>query len=566
MSSFNGHGRGRKGGGMKKVLIGGLSLILLVGVILAIVGGISRSKNGSTSLISTTQKAIKAICAPTDYKEACEKTLSGTTTTNPKELIKAAFKATIDEFRSAFHLPENITTADNMQKMALSDCKTLLQYAIDELQASYSEVGNIEIHSMGDRVDNIKNWLSAVLSYQETCMDGLTQPEVKSAMKNVLLNATQLTSNALAMVSEISSILSAFKMSFNISFPSRHLLEKDDDLPTWFTAGDRRLLAGRGGDNVKPNVVVAKDGTGNFKTINDALNAMPGNYRGRYVIYVKGGVYKEQVLVDKNKVNVFMYGDGPRKTIVTGSKNFVDGTPTFQTATFAAIGDGFIAKSMGFSNTAGPEKHQAVALRVQSDMSAFFNCRMDGFQDTLYAQTHRQFYRNCVVSGTIDFIFGDSAVVFQNCLIIARKPMDNQYNTVTAHGRIDKRETTGIVIQNCRIVPDGRLFPVRFKLPSYLGRPWKEYSRTVIMESTVADFIQPEGWKPWDGDFALKTLFYAEYGNRGPGANTNKRVKWPGYKVITNQKEALQYTVGPFIQGGSWLRYTGAPNFLGLKH
>lgn len=221
---------------------------------------------------------------------------------------------------------------------------------------------------------------------------------------------------------------------------------------------------------------------------------------------------------------------------------------------------------MGFQNTAGPEGHQAVALRVQSDMSAFYNCRMDGYQDTLYVQTHRQFYRNCVVSGTVDFIFGDSSTVIQNSLIIVRKPMDNQQNTVTAHGRAQKRETTGLVIQNCRIVPEQKLYPVRFKIPTYLGRPWKEYSRTVIMESTLGDFIQPAGWMPWSGNFALNTLYYAEYANRGPGATTAKRVQWKGFKVITNKNEALQFTAGPFIQANMWLKYTGAPYFLGLKN
>ncbi|CAK9160876.1 unnamed protein product [Ilex paraguariensis] len=128
------------------------------------------------------------------------------------------------------------------------------------------------------------------------------------------------------------------------------------------------------------------------------------------------------------------------------------------------------------------------------------------------------FYRNCVISGTVDFIFGDSSTVIQNCLIIARKPMDNQQNTVTAHGRSNKRETTGLVIQNCRIVPEQKLQPMRFKIPTYLGRPWKEYSRTVIMETTLADFVQPAGWLPWAGNFALDTCNFAEYANRGPGA------------------------------------------------
>lgn len=225
-----------------------------------------------------------------------------------------------------------------------------------------------------------------------------------------------------------------------------------------------------------------------------------------------------------------------------------------------------MAKAMGFQNTAGPEGHQAVALRSQSDMSAFYNCRMDGYQDTLYMQTHRQFYRNCVISGTVDFIFGDAAAVIQNSLIIARKPMDNQQNTVTAQGRTQSRETTGLVIQNCRIVPEQKLSPMRFQIPTYLGRPWKEYSRTIIMETTLADFIQPAGWMEWTGTFALDTLYYAEYANRGPGANTDKRVKWKGYRVITNRNEALQFTAGPFIQGDQWLSSTGSPFILGLKN
>jgi pectinesterase len=123
---------------------------------------------------------------------------------------------------------------------------------------------------------------------------------------------------------------------------------------------------------------------------------------------------------------------------------------------------------------------------------------------------------------------------------------------------------SGLVIQNCRLVPDQKLFPDRFKIPSYLGRPWKEFSRLVIMESTIADFVKPEGYMPWNGDFGLKTLYYAEYNNRGPGAGTSKRVNWPGFRVIGRQ-EAQQFTAGPFIDGATWLRFTGTPHFLGFK-
>lgn len=562
----------------KAAIVGGVSVLLIVGVVVAIVASFSQTANGDKKTPSTSLKAVSTICAPTDYKDLCIQTLSsGNVSTDPKDLIKVAFQATLDHIKNASRLPDEFAkrTSDPMQQGALSDCKELFDYAQDELQAAISEVGDKELHTIGDRVHELKNWLSAVMSYQETCKDGITQPDLNSAMQDGLLNATQLTINALAIVSEISTILSSFNIPINLtSFTSRRLLEDSADilqldeegLPAWFSASDRRLLAAQFTNNVKPNVVVAQDGSGTYKTISAALNAMPKKHPGRHVIYVKAGIYKEQVMVTKDMVNVFMYGDGPRKTIVTGSKNNVDGTQTFQTATFAAIGEGFIGKSMGFQNTAGAIKHQAVALRVQSDMAAFFNCRMDGYQDTLYVQTHRQFYRNCVISGTIDFIFGDSATVIQNCLIIVRKPMDNQFNTVTAHGRTTKYESTGIVIQNCRIVPEQKLYPLRFKLPTYLGRPWKVYARTVVMESILGDFIQPEGWKEWQGDLGLKTLYYAEYGNSGPGARTAGRVKWPGFKVITNRNEALQFTAGRFIQGGSWLKNTGAPFLLGFKN
>lgn len=220
---------------------------------------------------------------------------------------------------------------------------------------------------------------------------------------------------------------------------------------------------------------------------------------------------------------------------------------------------------MGFQNTAGPSKHQAVALRVQSDRSAFFDCRMDGNQDTLYNHANRQFFRNCVISGTIDFIFGDSPTLIQNTLIIARRPMDNQLNTVTAQGKVDANENTGIVIQNCRIVPEQILFPDRFKIATYLGRPWKQYSTTVVMESTLADFIRPEGWTPWSGAAFEDTLYYAEYNNRGPGASLDRRVDWKGYHKI-DRSTAMRFTAQSFLLSReNWLPQTGIPYVASLR-
>ncbi|KAL4018563.1 hypothetical protein IC575_022161 [Cucumis melo] len=554
--------------------------LLVVGVVLAVFAMVNKNHSSDeTADMSPKMKAVSSICSNTDYQQECQTTLGNvghnSSVDDPKEFLKAAITATIEEMKKGYNLTDNlmVEAANNASiKMTVDDCRDLLQSAIDELHASYSTVGDPDLHTNEDRVADIKNWLTAVISYQQSCLDGLEEfdPQLKQKMQGGLDVAAKLTSNALAIVDAVSDILKSLGLQLKVQPSGRRLLgttEVDNDgFPTWLTGADRKLLAAkRGGVRVKPNAVVAKDGSGQYKTIAAALAAYPKALKGRYVIYVKAGIYNEYIIVTKDMKNVFMYGDGPRKTIVTGRKSNRDGINTQNTATFAAIGEGFLCKSMGFTNTAGPEGHQAVALRVQSDRSAFFNCRMDGYQDTLYVQTHRQFYRNCVVSGTVDFIFGDSNTIIQNSLIIVRRPMDNQQNTVTANGRADKKEISGLVIHNCRIVPEQKLFAERFKIPTFLGRPWKEYARTVIMETTLGDFIQPAGYMPWSGDFALATCSYFEYGNRGPGANTKRRVRWKGVRVI-GRNEAMQFTAGPFLLGRAWLPATGGPYLLGLKN
>lgn len=188
---------------------------------------------------------------------------------------------------------------------------------------------------------------------------------------------------------------------------------------------------------------------------------------------------------------------------------------------------------------------------------------MDGFQDTLYCHTKRQFYRDCTITGTIDFIFGDAASIFQNCLIKVRKPLDNQQCIVTASGRKDRREATAIILHNCTITADPTYLPFHTQNPSYLGRPWKPYSRTIVMQSQIDEFIHSDGWLPWAGDIGLNTCFYAEVDNRGAGATTTKRVTWRGYKRL-NYNHAQKYTAERFIQGNSWLKPTGVPYIPGL--
>ncbi|XVE53797.1 hypothetical protein DITRI_Ditri03aG0031000 [Diplodiscus trichospermus] len=523
----------------------------------------------TTNQISRSEKLIKTICNGTSYHESCENTLGKAvkehpSLAHPKDLLKASISAATDELDKAFTKASAFKFNSPEEKQAFNVCKEVIANAKEELQASVDKVGDKDIGKLLSNGE-LNNWLSAVMSYQETCIDSFPDGKLKTDVKSALNSSQELTSNSLAMARQFASYISSVN---EMPAASRHLLESTspsvdkDGVPNWLNHDERRMLKGGDDDKPTPNVTVAKDGSGKFKTISEALAAMPEKYDGRYVIFVKAGIYEETVVVTKKMVNLTIYGDGSQKTIVTGNKNYIDGVPTYRTATFVASGDGFLAKAMGFRNTAGPEKHQAVAVRVDADRAIFLNCRFEGYQDTLYAQTHRQFYRSCVVAGTIDFIFGDAAAVFQNCLIYVRKPMDNQKNIVTAQGRKDKFETTGIVLQNCKILPDVSFTAFKSKFKSYLGRPWKEYSRTIIMETQIEDFIDPAGWLEWDGKFALDTLYYAEYNNQGPGAKTDGRVKWPGRKVI-NKEEAMKFTVENFLQR-TWINGTGATVRMGL--
>lgn len=223
-------------------------------------------------------------------------------------------------------------------------------------------------------------------------------------------------------------------------------------------------------------------------------------------------------------------------------------------------GAGFIAINITFENTAGPAANQAIALLSVVD-SIFYRCKFVGYQDTLLAHEGVQFYRECEIYGTIDFIFGFAAAVIQNSFIYVRRPLLGQYDTITAQGRKDKNNTGGIVIHNCTITKAENLHQNQKLTKVFLGRPWKNFSRTVIMQSFIDDVIDPKGWLEWHA--SLDTIYYAEYDNRGPGAITTNRVKWGGYHII-NRTEAEKFTVRNFISGEKWISSMGIPCFLDL--
>jgi pectinesterase len=222
----------------------------------------------------------------------------------------------------------------------------------------------------------------------------------------------------------------------------------------------------------------------------------------------------------------------------------------------AVVGQGFVGVNITIRNTAGAVKHQAVALRNGADLSTFYSCSFEGYQDTLYTHSLRQFYRECDIYGTVDFIFGNAKVVFQNCNLYPRLPMSGQFNAITAQGRTDPNQDTGTSIHNCTIKGADDLVSSNGNVATYLGRPWKEYSRTVYMQTFMDNVINVAGWRAWDGEFALNTLYYAEFNNNGPGSNTDGRVTWQGYHMI-NATDAANFTVANFLLGDDWLPQTG---------
>lgn len=280
----------------KKITIATVLVFVLALIIAAAVFVVLTNKSGHGSTkpaqpqqeakqISHSVKIIKMICNSTEYKDKCENTLNKAVQANPnlsqpKDLLKSAISAAADEFTKALKKTTAFKFNTPKEKAAFEDCKVLMQDAMEELADSVSQVGNNNLRKLPSTTPDLNNWLSAVMSYQQTCIDGFPQGKLKDNMENALKAAKEFTSNSLAIVSEVTSFLSTFQ---NTPGLSRHLLEKDG-LPTWMSHEDRRMLKAKNIDKPTPNVTVAKDGSGDYKTISQALAAMPEKYKGRYAI------------------------------------------------------------------------------------------------------------------------------------------------------------------------------------------------------------------------------------------------------------------------------------------
>ncbi|KAI3445198.1 hypothetical protein Pfo_001863 [Paulownia fortunei] len=533
-------------------------------------------------------------CKSTLYPKLCLSILSSFrhSTSSPDNYGKFSVKQCLKHARRLSDTISHFLTNNTKEKSqmsyteisALNDC-----HQLQELNVDYLELISEKLKSASNMSDvlvgRVQSLLSAVVTNQQTCYDGIVDAGsgMATALAAPLGDAAAMYSVSLGLVAHALGRVRRRRSGGGVS-GRRGVMELDwarhptSVLTEFLHVSDESPRAGcllgellDGGIHVNDTVTVSPYGGANFSSINNAIAFAPNNSvvdDGYFIIYAKQGYYEEYVVVPRNKKNIMLIGDGINSTVITGNRSVIDGWTTFNSATFAVYGERFVAIDITFKNTAGPEKHQAVAMRNNADLSTFYRCRFEGYQDTLYVHSLRQFYRECDIYGTVDFIFGNAAAIFQNCNLFARKPMPNQKVAFTAQGRTDPNQNTGISIHNCTIkaAPDLAV-DLNSNLSStstnYLGRPWKEFSRTVYMQSYIGSFINPVGWLEWNGTNGLDTLYYGEYENYGPGANTTMRVQWPGYTLM-NASQAMNFTVYNFTMGDTWLPYTTIPFSAGL--
>lgn len=277
-------------------------------------------------------------------------------------------------------------------------------------------------------------------------------------------------------------------------------------------------------------IVVSRDGTGNFRTLQEAIESARAFMDYTVTIYVKNGVYKEKVIVPSWVENIDIIGEDRDKTIITYDDHAnINKMGTFRTYTVKVKGSDITFKNLTIENNAA-QLGQAVALHTEGDRLKFINCRILGNQDTIYtgAKFTRLYFKDCYIDGTTDFIFGPSTALFEDCIIHSKR---NSYVTAAS---TPKEAKYGYVFKHCKLTAEPGVDKV------YLGRPWRPYAYTLFIECELGKHIVLAGWHNWGKQSNEETARYMEYKNTGEGANASERVAWS--KQLT-KKEAEAVTV-----------------------
>lgn len=297
--------------------------------------------------------------------------------------------------------------------------------------------------------------------------------------------------------------------------------------------------------NKPVRLVVAADGSGDYRTIQEAVMAVRDFMQVEATIFIKNGTYKEKLLIPSQKTHITLLGESPAGVVITYGdySGDADKHTTYTSSTVRVQGNDFRAENITFENAAG-RVGQAVALHVEGDRATFRQCRLLGNQDTLFLaiENSRQYYQDCYIEGTTDFIFGASTAVFDHCTIHSKS---NSYITAAS---TTPRQRFGLVFLSCQLTAAPEASKV------YLGRPWRPHARTVFLNTEMGAHITPTGWDNWRNPENEQTAFYAEYQSRGPGGNSQGRVRWS--RQLTS-KEAKQYTLKKIFAGTEpWLPQT----------
>jgi len=294
---------------------------------------------------------------------------------------------------------------------------------------------------------------------------------------------------------------------------------------------------------IKANAVVAKDGSGNYTTVQAAIDAAPSNRASVYYIYVKKGEYKEVIEIGQTKPFIYLVGEDKNLTVLTYDNYAGKAKPgggTFGTAdsrSFYVKGTNFVADNLTFANTAGMNAGQAVAVYIDALSSAFINCRFLGFQDTWYAhQGTQQYIKNCYIEGSVDFMFGGSKTLFDSCEIYANRSGGYLTAASTPAG-----QEYGYVFNKCKLTAAAGITGV------FLGRPWRPEANVVFVSCELGNHVKAEGWNNWSNPDNEKTAYYAEYKSTGTGANPTARVSWSHQLTDT---EGAKYTFTKMF--GTW--------------
>lgn len=275
-------------------------------------------------------------------------------------------------------------------------------------------------------------------------------------------------------------------------------------------------------------IVVSRDGTGNFRTLQEAIESARAFMDYTVTIYVRNGVYKEKVIVPSWVENIDIIGEDRDKTIITYDDHAnINKMGTFRTYTVKVEGSDITFKNLTIENNAA-QLGQAVALHTEGDRLKFINCRILGNQDTIYtgAKFTRLYFKDCYIDGTTDFIFGPSTALFEDCIIHSKR---NSYVTAAS---TPKEAKYGYVFKHCKLTAEPGVDKV------YLGRPWRPYAYTLFIECELGKHIVPAGWHNWGKQSNEETARYMEYKNTGEGANASERVAW-SKQLIKKEAEAV---------------------------